>query len=666
LVVALSLVASLCVVPAALAQTMNSARTHHPGDPREFAVYWAFWAPERAWYNLEMTDVPWHTNCTSIPTAWADKYPRAGPHMIDLYPGGKDAFYRDHFAGLRVNIDLVAPNVNYDGVLFYDYEFWGPFWTGHWNDASTAGLTADDFDPIDDWREHIRTSRPQLLAGLDATGQEEVFRQTWLAQTREFFERCYHEMKRLRPRSRVGFYNFPSQNYWGWRNPERAAQLRYAYTTEMAWFWPMVDVIMSNTYVFYQSVDAQRAPAGYFDTRADFESYVRSNVGMAMSVAGGKPVLNFIGWQYHPAYVPAPLGPLNAWNLRRSFEISRELGCSGVVVFGWIQNQQQYNAAAPFFRDTLNPFLRQFMQLPSLAPQLNPAPLTPPTAPGTGPDGTGVGGGSSPPPSGPAGGGVNPNAPNAPSVPNAPADPVTPEAPTSPTGPVGPVGPVAPGGSGGSGFSPVPPPPAGVTPGPAAGGGFGPQVPGLGSMIDGAPVPVIPTGGGVAGTGGKVGKGKAGRVVVAAAPVGVGSVTNAGNGRGVAVVLSATGAGGLPGAADGAVAGGGVVQENATFTAGNLMTALSRARGTLVEAGANGPRDLAGSALARSAGIGLGAARTAAGRDQVGRERAGRERAAASAAARPGAGKVEAGKIEPARAVPSAAEPMITSVPTEP
>jgi len=185
-------------------------------------------------------------------------------------------------------------------------------------------------------------------------------------------------------------------------------------------------------------------------------------------------------------------------------------------------------------------------------------------------------------------------------------------------------------------------------------------------MIDGAPVPVIPTGGGVAGTGGKVGKGKAGRVVVAAAPVGVGSVTNAGNGRGVAVVLSATGAGGLPGAADGAVAGGGVVQENATFTAGNLMTALSRARGTLVEAGANGPRDLAGSALARSAGIGLGAARTAAGRDQVGRERAGRERAAALAAARPGAGKVEAGKIEPARAVPSAAEPMITSVPTEP
>jgi hypothetical protein len=73
--------------------------------------------------------------------------------------------------------------------------------------------------------------------------------------------------------------------------------------------------------------------------------------------------------------------PITPWMLRRSFEIPRELGCSGVVAWGATNQRNEFEPLIPFYRDVMNPFVRQFATLPSLAPTLNPPPLTAPNAP---------------------------------------------------------------------------------------------------------------------------------------------------------------------------------------------------------------------------------------------------------------------------------------------
>jgi len=349
----------------------------------EFSLYYYYWAADRGFYAMEYQNVPWRLDVAIINAGHLATYFNAGPHMIDRYPGGPEAYYTMYLTSMSRFFQDAVPDVSFRGLIALDYESWGPWWTGHPNSPSTLGITAEDYDTIDDWREHIRQTRPQLLTGKTPAQQEEVFRQTYLTFTRDHFTRIFNATKALRPNAKVGFYNFPTQMYWQWRDPQNAEKMRWGYENEMAWFWKMVDVIFPSVYPFYTSVP-NNTPSPlppYSDRYADYERYLTDNIAESLRHANGKPVIPFIGYQFHPSNPTKGMMPITPWMLSRSFEIPRELGCSGVVAWGATNQRNEFEPLIPFYRDVMNPFVRQFATLPSLAPTLNPPPLTAPNAP---------------------------------------------------------------------------------------------------------------------------------------------------------------------------------------------------------------------------------------------------------------------------------------------
>lgn len=363
--------------------------------PSEFGLFYMVSAKRPEWYNIDVSAVPYRQDVALIPATSTPTYPRAGPHMIELYPGGRAAFYSHLEQEIRTLI-LDGIPADYDGMLVFDYEFFSPNWTGHRNTPSLQGPAAIDENYLDDWRMTLRQTRAAALNVLTPAQQEEYFRQEWLSTTREFFERCYNTAKQIRPNAVVTFYNQPTQEYWRWRDPAQAALMRQG-DDEIAWFWQLVDAVCPSVYPFYRSVPDNQLPGPGQDRERDFEAYVRANIVEALRVANGKPVYPYVAFQYHSSNAVYGDHTVNDFNMRRPLEIARELGCNGVTIFGWFQTQDQFDEGSAFYQSSYAPFLRQFSLLPALAPA---NPFTPPgggggggVAGGTG-SGTGTGTGT--------------------------------------------------------------------------------------------------------------------------------------------------------------------------------------------------------------------------------------------------------------------------------
>ncbi|MBY0307490.1 MAG: hypothetical protein K2Q09_01990, partial [Phycisphaerales bacterium] len=361
--------------------------------PSEFGLVFSVWADQNQWWNIEVSGIPFRQEIINVPAGAGPTYPIQGPHMIELFPGGREAFYTQFLNELRTIITGWCPYPEYEGLIVLDYEWFDPAYTGHFNVPSLESRTASDGDAIDDWRETLRETRAAALGVLTPVQQEEYFRQEWVSTVREFYERTFNAVKQLRPRSKVGFYNHPGQDYWRWRDPAQAALMRRGNTEEAAWFYQMVDVILPSVYPLYYSVPDSQTPAPGQDRERDFESYVRANVGEALRVANGRPVYVYVGFQYHLSNPVYGWQAANDFNMRRPLEIAREMGCNGAVIWGWFQNQTAYNDARTFWQTRYAPFLRQFSLLPAVAPA---NPVFPSGGGGTnaGASGTGTGSGT--------------------------------------------------------------------------------------------------------------------------------------------------------------------------------------------------------------------------------------------------------------------------------
>lgn len=490
--------------------------------PSEFAIFNSFWAERSDWFNVDVSGIPYRQDVVLIPATRTPTYPIAGPHMIELYPGGREAFYAQMEQEIRTTVNDWIPMADYQGLLVFDYEFFSPNWTGHRNTPSTDARNALDEDYIDDWRETLRETRPFQLAGLTPDQQEAYFKQEWLATTREFFERCYNTAKQMRPRALVTFYNQPTQSYWAWRIPAQAEALRYGNGVEARWYFDMVDVICPSVYPFYKSVPDSQTPGRGEDRERDFNAYLQANIAEALRLANGKPVYPYVGFQYHVSNQVYGWQATNDFNMRRPVEIAREMGCNGVVVWSWVRNQSDFNICQPYIRDYYAPFLRQVANLPALAPA-NPAPPA------------GGGGG------GVAGGGTDTGGSG------------TGGSSTGGTAGSGAVGPGTGGGGGGSGV---------ITVGGGSGGGSG-AASGSGSSSGSG---VVSVGGGSGGASG-AGAGAAGASVA-------GGAAAAGGGSGGGSGASGGGSGGT------AIAGGASSGTNVTGSVGTYLNDTASASGT--------------------------------------------------------------------------------------
>lgn len=352
-------------LPPSAAPVNNARRGINPNT--EFGIFYNCSSDNLSWYNFDYGAAPLRLDCILIPAGAASLYPMQGPHMIELYPGGRTLYYTNFLTQLTTIVTGWITSANYDGLIVLDYEWFSPWYTGHLNFPSNLSYDSLDGDFIDDWRDTLRVTRAAAIAGMNPAQQETYFKQEWMTTTQEFFTRVYQTIKTLRPSAKVGFYAQPSQSYWEWRDPAKAAAMRIGHD-EVPWFWQMVDIVLPSVFPIYQSVPDHRTAGYYQDHESDFDQYCRDNIGEALRVASGKPVYPYVGFQYHASNPVYGWQPVNYFNLRRPFEVARELGCNGVVIWGWFRTQAAYDMARPYYPSTLAPFVTRFATLPTYAP----------------------------------------------------------------------------------------------------------------------------------------------------------------------------------------------------------------------------------------------------------------------------------------------------------
>jgi hypothetical protein len=120
-----SLVRMLLVAAAGTTGSLAQAQTIHP----DFHVSWGIQAPSNLNFDIpEAAQI--RRSMVLFPGTWFGMYPAQGPHIIEMWPDGKEAFYAGHFERLRREVEYRIPSLEWTGYAVIDWELWSPNWCG--------------------------------------------------------------------------------------------------------------------------------------------------------------------------------------------------------------------------------------------------------------------------------------------------------------------------------------------------------------------------------------------------------------------------------------------------------------------------------------------------------------------------------------------------------
>jgi len=293
-------------------------------------------------------------------------YPKAGAHMLFRSADGYEGLMQRHIERMTHNMSYIVPDPDSAQIGVLDMEEWWPFWTLHPYTPSNLGPEALDHDFLDDWRDHIRATRPQDLVGLSASAQEDVFRTSYLEATKDFWLRTLQECQRLRPNMTWGFYGLPIRDYWSYRlqDAEQIAIRQARNDTELAWVWQESDAIFPSFYSLYYTLPEGETPVQGMpeDTAEQHRTYIRSNMLEAQRVANGKPVFPFLWWRYHTSNIMYGEQFVNEINLSQSIQIPLEMGADGLIFWDYHREGAEVTRTVDYLNTEFEPTVQSIAE----------------------------------------------------------------------------------------------------------------------------------------------------------------------------------------------------------------------------------------------------------------------------------------------------------------
>ena len=337
--------AAACIAPSASAQP-----TQQP--VKEYLAHWGVgtWLSRTRGVDyqaqIDLTGTPIKRDVVILYESWLGNFPYAGPHMVD-----NNAAMSAHISKISRDLTQFIPDVNFSGYAVIDYETWFPAWTRLLNTPSTLAADARDSDFKNDWEDHIRRNRPQVLAGLSGDAYQRALATTFDQAAQRFYLETLRECKRLRPKAKWGFYGFPYGEYYVTYAPYRD-RWKALNTNEMTWMWDASDALFPHVYSVIHTVEDREPVRGRPENSpAQNAEYILENVREAVRVSRGKPVLAFVHFKHHPnagrqwenVWVPDTV-------IRQNLELPKQAGAIGVVIWDFLENEQmfqQLRAAVP-------------------------------------------------------------------------------------------------------------------------------------------------------------------------------------------------------------------------------------------------------------------------------------------------------------------------------
>lgn len=296
----------------------------------------------------------------------------------------RDPQYWERFDQVMAQVlDRHVPNPAFDGLLLIDTEFLCLFWGDRTGGPGIYPVLDYGRRPYDEWYSYIRDQRPELIRGLSSAEAEEVLRTTYESAAREWTERQYATVRRLRPHaklcryglpagSRHDHYNLPDPNPWK------------ALNDQAAWLTALQDVVLVVLYQDKYTVPAGVRPRHQREmTVLQSRDWINSNTAEARRVAQGKPVYALVYMRYQEFVTNHESQLLEPSTLELMLEGPRPQGADGMVIWDHIASRAQFDETQTFVDAHLVPSLRRVLawQDPNRPPTPPPTPPQPPTPP---------------------------------------------------------------------------------------------------------------------------------------------------------------------------------------------------------------------------------------------------------------------------------------------
>jgi hypothetical protein len=257
---------------------------------------------------------------------------------------------RLHLEKVGRDVQRVIPDANFSGYAVIDYETWFPSWSRLWNTKSDRAADARDGDFKDDWEDHLKRNRPNVLAGLSGAAYEQALASSYDAAAQKFYLETLKECKRQRPKAKWGFYGYPYGEYYVDYLPV-ANKWKNINSNELGWLYDAVDAVFPTVYSLFNTVDRTPDWRVKENSLAQNERYISENVKEGLRVCRGKPVLPFIWFRYHENVGPALSGKLVTDALiQQMLETPKKAGAQGVVIWEFIESEQGFQE----FRGLIN------------------------------------------------------------------------------------------------------------------------------------------------------------------------------------------------------------------------------------------------------------------------------------------------------------------------
>ncbi len=221
------------------------------------------------------------------------------PHRVNL---------QAHLAKVRADVPKKIPHPAWDGFACIDFESWHPVWDlapRVFRDAAVQQVLLSD----------PKLSEP-IAIGI-AKARHEIAAREFMLQT---IEVC----KSMRPRTRWGYFNLPSDGH-------------AAYVSRTPWLWEASTAFFPAVSVDKMCIESG-VPGPGQTSLAAYRAHVDRAVGLARSVSPGKPVIA-VGWLRYPefnsVYAFQFLTHLDLGELLRR---PREQGADGMILWDYIAN----------------------------------------------------------------------------------------------------------------------------------------------------------------------------------------------------------------------------------------------------------------------------------------------------------------------------------------
>jgi hypothetical protein len=290
----------------------------------------------------------------------------------------RDPQYWERFEQVMAQVlDRYVPNPAFNGLLLIDTEFLCLFWGDRTGGPGIYPVLDYGRRPYDEWYSFIRDHRPELIRGLSSAEAEEVLRSTYESAAREWTERQYATVRRLRPHaklcryglpagSRHDHYNLPDPNPWK------------ALNDQAAWLTALQDVVLVVLYQDKYTVPAGVRPRHQREmTVHQARDWINSNMAEARRVAQGKPVYALVYMRYQEFVTNHESQLLDPSTLEIMLEGPRPQGADGMVIWDHIASRTQFDETQVYVDAHLVPSLRRVLAWQD--PLRPPTPPTPPT-----------------------------------------------------------------------------------------------------------------------------------------------------------------------------------------------------------------------------------------------------------------------------------------------